>query len=159
MGLKSLCGQPWRPGQSQVARCKAATVVGRGRKKDNAHDAPHEDCTCGIYAVKTLHYFRSVGYDRYGIYGEVYLWGTVVEHELGWRAEFACPKNFVLPLDTLTFMLGAMQAQLDGLLAFGIPVFVADANGNIPLWTQHSGLNREALDFIVEIGKQYCLRP
>jgi len=162
LGLKSLCGATWRPGRSQVARCRASTVVGtlvgRGKAKDDAHDAPHDDCTCGIYAVKTFHHFRSAGYDKYGIYGEVYLWGTVVEHELGYRAQFAYPKNFVLLLDTLPFMLGAMQAQLGGLVAFGIPIFVADANRNIPLWTKHSGWNQEGLDYLVEVGKEYYLR-
>ena len=95
MGLKSLCGERWHPDQSLAARCRASTVVGRGKATDDVHDAPHENCTCGIYAVKTLHHFRSAGYERYGIHGEVYLWGTVVEHELGYRAQFAYPKTFV----------------------------------------------------------------
>ena len=28
MGLKSLCGERWHPGQSLAARCRASTVVG-----------------------------------------------------------------------------------------------------------------------------------
>src|SRR5205807_86852 len=32
---------------------------------------------------------------------EVCLWGTVVEHEIGWRAEYAYPKSLVLPLSLL----------------------------------------------------------
>jgi hypothetical protein len=39
-----------------------------------------------------------MGYQRYGICGEVYLWGRLVEHELGWRAQFAYPKTLFLPL-------------------------------------------------------------
>ena len=112
LGLKSLCGKSWHPGQVVAARCRASIVGGRGKAKDDLHDAPHEECTCGIYAAKTLHHFRSAGYDRYGIHGEVYLWGTVVEHELGYRAQFAYPKNFFLPPDMLPFTLGAMQARL-----------------------------------------------
>src|SRR5271169_449435 len=141
LGLRSLSGTLWRPGQPQVARCRASTVVGRSKANDDVHDAPHEDCTCGIYATKTLHYFRSAGYDRYGIYGEVYLWGTVVEHELGWRAQFAFPKNFVLPPDTLPFTLAGIQDRLRELFTYGIRIVVADFNGNILLWTKHSGLN------------------
>jgi len=35
---------------------------------------------------------------RGGIYGEVYLWGRVVEHPAGWRAQFAYPKTLKLPI-------------------------------------------------------------
>src|SRR5271170_1062040 len=83
LGLRSLSGTLWRPGQPQVARCRASTVagtlVGRAKAVDDTHDAPQPNCTCGIYAAKTLHHLRSAGYERYGIYGEVYLWGAVVE--------------------------------------------------------------------------------
>jgi hypothetical protein len=157
LGLKSLCGELWRPGQSLAARCRASAVVGRGRAKDDVHDAPDEGCTCGIYAAKTLDHFRSAGYERYGIHGEVYLWGTVVEHELGYRAQFAYPKNFVLPPDTLPSTLSAIQDRLRGLVAFGIRIFVADANGYIPLWTKHSGLNPAGLDYLIE--RSQVVRP
>ena len=97
-GLKSLCGGRWHPGQSLAARCRASAVVGpivgRSEAADD-HDAPQSNCTCGIYAVKTLHHFRGAGYEQFGIYGEVYLWGTVVEHELGWRAQFAYPRTCI----------------------------------------------------------------
>ena len=99
----------------------------------------------GIYAAKTFHDFRSAGYDRYGIHGEVCLWGTVVEHEFGYRAQFAYPKNFVLPLDTLPFSFSAIQAQLSELIAYSIPIFVSDANWNILLWTKRAGFNPAGL--------------
>jgi hypothetical protein len=157
-GLKSLCGERWHPSQSLAARCRASAVVGPvvGRSEAaDAHDAPQEKCTCGIYAVKTLHHFRSAGYERYGIHGEVYLWGTVVEHELGYRAQFAYPKNLYLPPDMLPFSLAEMQDRLLALTLYGCDIFVADDNGNIPLWTNHSRLNRAGLDYLIEIGTQY----
>jgi hypothetical protein len=157
-GLKSLCGERWRPNQSLAARCRASAILGRGKAKDGVHDAPHENCTCGIYAVKTLHHFRNAGYERYGIHGEVYLWGAVVEHEFGYRARFAYPKNFVLPPDTLPFTSAAIQARLQGLIAFGIHIFVGDANGNLALWTKHSGWNPTGLDYLIEIGKESYVR-
>jgi hypothetical protein len=43
------------------------------------------DCTCGVYAAKNIEHLRQLGYEGRGIRGEVHLWGTVVEHELGWR--------------------------------------------------------------------------
>jgi hypothetical protein len=48
------------------------------------NEAP-QNCTCGIYAAKTAaHWIPSCGS---GNCGEVYLWGTVIEHSLGWRAQ------------------------------------------------------------------------
>ena len=32
---------------------------------------------------------------------------------------------------------------------------MADANGNIPLWTKQTGLNPKGLDYLIEIGKDY----
>ncbi len=89
-GLKSLCGEPWHPGQPLAAGCRHAIsgrLAGRAEAMDDAHEAPQTGCTCGIYAAKTLHHLRSAGYEGYGICGEVHLWGTVMEH--GTRV--ACP--------------------------------------------------------------------
>ena len=157
-GLKSLCGERWHPNQSLAARCRASAVLGRDKATNDVHDSPYPHCTCGIYAVKTLDHFRSAGYERYGIHGEVYLWGTVVEHELGYRAQFAYPKNFVLPPDTLPFTLAAIQDRLRELVIYGLNIFVADDNGNIPLWTKQSGLNPTGLDYLIEIGKESYVR-
>jgi hypothetical protein len=44
------------------------------------------------------------------------------------------------------------------LVAYGIHIFVADANGNIPLWTKHSGLDPTGLDYLIEIGKESHVR-
>jgi len=144
-GLKSLCGKQWHPGQALEARCKASavigTIAGRTETANDTHDAPEANCTCGIYAAKTFDHFSSSGYERYGIHGEVYLWRKVVEHQLGYRAQFAYPKSLVIAPDILRFSSAPMQDRLRGLVAYGIDIFVADDNGNIPLWTKHSGLN------------------
>jgi hypothetical protein len=65
-----------------------------------------------VYASKSLEHLRTTGYARYGIHGEVNLWGTVVEHEQGWRAQFAYPKNLYLPLDILPFTLALERTRL-----------------------------------------------
>ena len=158
MGLKSLCGEQWHPAKSLAARCRASTVVGTIASRvegHDSHDAPQVNCTCGIYAVKTLHHFRSAGYERFGIYGEVYLWGTVVEHELGWRAQLAYPKNFFLSPDALPFTLAEIRSRLEMLTTYRIDIFVADPKGNIPLWAKESGCSPAGLDYLIERGKQY----
>ena len=88
-------------------------IVGCDKAKDDAHDAPQANCTCWVRCSQNDSTTSAAsGYERYGIHGEVYLWGTVVEHELGYRAQFAYPKNFVLPLKTpLLFTLAEIRAS------------------------------------------------
>jgi hypothetical protein len=159
--LKSLCGERWHPSQSLAARCRASavvgTIVGRSETADD-HDAPQANCTCGIYAVKTLHHFRSAGYERYGIHGEVYLWGTVVEHELEWRAQFAYPKNLYVPPDTLPFTLAEIRPRLQALTLYGSDIFVLGNGETISLWGESSGFDPAGLDYLIEIGKEYYVR-
>ncbi len=154
MGLKSLCGEQWHPAKSLAARCRAAAVVGRAEVVHDSHDAPQANCTCGIYAVKTLDHFRNAGYERFGICGEVFLWGKVVEHELGYRAQLAYPKNLFLSLDALPFTLAEIRSRLEMLTTYRIDIFVADPKGNIPLWAKESGYSPAGLDYLIERSKQ-----
>ena len=96
-GLNSLNGEQWLPDRPVEARCRVAPAARHVRVVDRADKVPDRNCTCGIYAAKNIEHLRQLGYADRGICGEVYLWGTVVEHALGWRAQFAYPKNLVLP--------------------------------------------------------------
>jgi hypothetical protein len=159
--LKSLCGQRWHPGLALAARCRAAAVVGNivGRTEgDDDHDATQANCTCGIHAVKSLEHLRNKRYDRYGIYGEVCLWGTVVEHEWGWRAQLAYPKNFFLSLDALPYTLSEIRSRLQALTLYGIDIFVLVDGASISLWSKRSDFDPAGLDYLIEIGKEHCVR-
>src|SRR6266481_1046762 len=95
--------------------CRATArvpIVGRAEAAHDAHEAPHSTCSCGVYATKNIEHLRQSGYERYGIHGEVYLWGTVIEHERGWRAQFAYPKNLFLSPDILPFTMAGIQSRL-----------------------------------------------
>lgn len=61
---------------------------------DDEHPSPSLHCSCGIYAMKEK--WGVPGYQSNPIAGEIYLWGTVIEHEKGWRAQFGYPKNLVV---------------------------------------------------------------
>ena len=97
--------QTWEPGLPAVAACA------------ERHAAPLEACTCGIHAARepapALPYLR--GRDEpetvARVLGRVALWGTVVEHEHGWRASHARPLELWLPpeLDGLAAPYGATQ--------------------------------------------------
>ena len=64
---------------------------------------PHLTCTCGIYAYKEkprlLHEIRNkmtppaIYSGLRLVYGEINLWGKIIEHEDGYRAQFGYPKR------------------------------------------------------------------
>lgn len=98
------------PCEKMVARCQAGA----------SHPAPQEFCTCGIHA-----YSKSVPLEPSAkpyAAGEVYLWGKVIVHEHGFRAQFAYPKR-------LYVIDGGPRANkiADALeLTYGVPCSVWD---------------------------------
>lgn len=99
-----------------------------------------------------------MGYASYSVCGEVYLWGTVVEHRLGWRAQFAYPKNLVLPLSLLPFTLAELNARLHALIAFGIDIFVPHNRESMRLWKHGQGYDGDGLDYIIGLRREHYLR-
>jgi hypothetical protein len=88
-GLRSLNGEVWFPGRALTAKCL---------KTD--HEPPADGCSCGVYAGKNYQHLQDISLStafESCVHGEVYLWGKVVEHDLGYRAQFAYPKSLVLP--------------------------------------------------------------
>ena len=138
-GLKSLNGIAWHPGEAFTAECKT----------QGCHETPQANCTCGIYASKSFDHLRRIGYTQDRIHGEVCLWGTVVEHEGGWRAQFAYPKNLVVPLPMVPFGMGSVESWLATLAAYGCDIYVLDENGKVPLWHKDSGVDAGGFDLLV----------
>ena len=161
-GLKSLCGERWKPGKSLAARCRASVVVGpiagRAEAVHDAHEPPQTNCTCGVYASKSLEQLLTTGYAKCGIHGEVYLWGTVVEHELGWRAQFAYPKTLFLPSDLIPSDTKEMESRLEALAAYGTDIFIVGGGQSIPLCRKGSGFDAAGLDYLIGKRTQYYAR-
>lgn len=86
------------------------------------HSAPSFDCTCGIYATKDMDsetLAEEAIFKPAIAYGRVSLWGRIVEHKHGYRAQFAYPLDLVLAGDD--------TALVDRLTtAYGIDVQLAD---------------------------------
>jgi len=150
------------------------------------HQAPQTECTCGIYAVKPAEQLYLEQLDRMssgGIFGEVYLWGTVVEHELGWRAQFAYPKNLILPFE-ITRRTGrriwpmiaelrpfeqisgwrragmiAEASHLQALLNYGVDLFIDNRKERIPLWKKGSGFESTGLDYMQKVASGLAEQP
>lgn len=87
------CVQPrfgaWMPGVNQ-AECHARHDE-MGYRQPLQHTSPHEVCMCGLHGWDSMDKV-----DKYTLrHGEEYVaaailgWGTVIEHTLGWRSQYA----------------------------------------------------------------------
>lgn len=72
------------------------------------HTAPGEDCACGLYAMKTVEALAKTLHYGPQIIGRVALWGEIIEHDDGYRAEYAYPQ--VLFYDDKAFTKSAALA-------------------------------------------------
>ncbi len=84
--LRPIAGsrRPWPPLRPARAACKRARF----------HSAPEWACTCGLHATRTPDLLRRTRDPA--VVGTVALWGRVIEHELGYRGEFAYPQRLRL---------------------------------------------------------------
>lgn len=96
---------PWKPYEPHVAICNHAESMGHV-KDGQWQDAPLWECDCGIHAHQTLKKAESriimerqglIGFSRCPdtaegrVWGELKLWGKVIVHEDGYRAQYAYP--------------------------------------------------------------------
>jgi hypothetical protein len=76
-------------------------------------DAPQVGCRCGIYAQPTrtdLDVIHSSP-DVLAIIGQVALWGRVVAHERGWRAQYAYPYSLIVASTTTAISRTSLQGH------------------------------------------------
>jgi hypothetical protein len=87
------------PREKIEAHCEQYSTIGTLvlRKDHSEQPAPHLTCMCGIYAYKEkprlLREIRNIYSGLRLVYGEINLWGKVIEHEDGYRAQFGYPKR------------------------------------------------------------------
>jgi hypothetical protein len=126
--LRPVAGRsrPWLPLKPAEAACK----VGR------MHAAPNVDCTCGLHGTHGLDILRRT--KSPSVLGRVALWGRVVEHELGYRAEFAYPQRLALICYLCFWRWGAARSVPDVVGWYG--------------WTHLVPLCREHLELSVRYG-------
>jgi len=82
-------GETWPPHEVVPAKCPPHG----GRE---GHAPPQPECTCGFYAVDGLDRLPTVMGRDVTVIGSVALWGRLIEHESGTRAEFAYPERLRL---------------------------------------------------------------
>jgi hypothetical protein len=110
--LHSLNHEVWSPRKPFKAGCKESL-----RRFGRHGVAPESSCRCGIYAIKGIEQILSLShFSLFGpVLGEVSLWGKIVVHDGGYRAQYAYPKS----LWVLGRMPDNLVSQLD---VYGVPV-------------------------------------
>jgi hypothetical protein len=84
--LRPVAGRsrPWRPMEPSEAACKHA----------RRHRSPHLTCSCGLHGTHDVETLRRTRCPA--VLGRVAFWGRVIEHELGYRAQFGYPQRLAL---------------------------------------------------------------
>lgn len=122
-GVTSLNGEVWKPKVTFEAKChyaddlrsmQAACSTPEAKKfwKGKSHHVPDCGCTCGMYAGSNMQHMIEIGYIGRGIHGEVHLWGRLMRHTLGWRAQYAYPEFFVVPVNMIPFRVDQAQERI-----------------------------------------------
>jgi hypothetical protein len=132
----------WRPNEADAARCFVSDHPG----------APWADCTCGYHAASSVDALMGAGVlgRAVAVLGVIAMWGSVIEHAHGARAEFAYPARFRL-VCTPCFRAGSIVD----------PVTVAAATPLVPLcgghWRSNGAGQLEAAAVEAELLATYAV--
>lgn len=171
-GITSLNGALWTPKVAFEATCpraddmrsmQAASGSEAAKKfwEKQAHHVPDADCTCGMYAGINMQHLIDISYTQRGIHGEVSLWGRLYRHTLGWRAQYAYPKLFVVPMNMIPLNMALAQERLKMLVEFDVDIWLqpdakAKVGGeSIPLWVRDYGYSQQGLSILIEKRKKW----
>ncbi len=144
--ITSLNNAPWMPKTAFEATTNIC---------NQDHPVPSPDCRCGMYAGINMQHLIDIGYIEHGLHGEVYLWGRLYRHTLGWRAQYAYPKNFVVPRNMLPFEMRQFQKHMEVLIAFDVDIYLQTEKNphvgqvNLPLWMKDYGYSQAGLDYVI----------
>ena len=88
----------WPARRRFEARCAGESRFGRRPLADAQHPSPSLACTCGIYASASLRDLTSStrALPALSVVGTASMWGRTIEHERGWRSEYAYPARLTL---------------------------------------------------------------
>jgi hypothetical protein len=124
----------WEPGRRLEADCLRGRALLARWRGEEPHPAPHPACSCGIYALRrpdeapdALDPHADLGrrvVQR--VFGQVRLWGAVVESDRGWRARYAYPSRLLVPSHDLDGRPAPAGDVIGGLRVYRVPVELLD---------------------------------
>jgi hypothetical protein len=171
-GVTSLNGALWTPKVAFEATChyagdlrsiRAAAIgsVAEEFWESKSHQVADPGCTCGMYAGINMQHMIDINYIQRGIHGEVSLWGRLYRHTLGWRAQFAYPKFFIVPANMIPFNMTLAQERLAALIKFDVDIYLQPdkearaGQKRIPLWIRDYGYSQQGISFLIEKRKKW----
>jgi hypothetical protein len=166
-GVTSLNGALWTPKVAFEATChyagdlrsmRAAAIGSAAAEfwESKSHQVPDPSCSCGMYAGINMQHLFDISYIQRGIHGEVSLWGRLYRHTLGWRAQFAYPKFFVVPTNMIPFRFDEAQKRLAKLVEFDVDIYLQPereacaGQERIPLWIRDYCYSQQGISFLIE---------
>jgi hypothetical protein len=143
------------PREKIEAHCEQYSTIGTLvlRKDHSEQQAPHLTCMCGIYAYKEkpilLREIRDSCSGLRLVYGEINLWGKVIEHEDGYRAQFGYPKRLwcTPAIEPLAGWIGYV---------YGVPCEVMPSGDGQAFWNEEIKSPRWTPDPKTIITKYAC---
>jgi hypothetical protein len=170
-GITSLNNAVWKPKVAFEATCRhyddlrsmqaACLEESSVFWQKQSHLVPDPSCTCGMYAGINMQHLIDIGYIQHGIHGEVHLWGRLYKHTLGWRAQFAYPKNFIVPANMIPIKVEEAKRRLDVLTEFEVEIYLQTeveaqvGQETLPLWLPDYGYSQQGLSWLVERGGKW----
>jgi hypothetical protein len=109
-----------------------------------------------MYAGINMQHLIDINYIQRGIHGEVSLWGRLMRHTLGWRAQYAYPKFFIVPANMIPFRFGEAHERLKTLVEFDVDIYLQPEREarvrqeRIPLWVRDYGYSQQGISFLIE---------
>lgn len=168
--VKSLNGAVWTPRQAMAATCpNNASLTDDVEWNDileewerHMHVPPVESCSCGIYAGKNFEHLVEINYANFGIHGEVSLWGKLMECTLGYRAQFAYPRYFVVPPAMVCGAMSTIEFRIQTLASFEVPIYLGEPgevtkeSKKLLLHTPGVGYSEEGIQYVLsDVQKSY----
>ena len=126
LALYSRNGALWPKYEHMRGICHPGQV-GKGYERATRfrHDAPDDDCSCGIYAFDNLTHEDMQTNAQ--VYGEINMWGKVLLCETGFRAEYAYPKTLFVVNEASPKTAEWIAETLEG--EYGVPTHVVATRG------------------------------
>lgn len=95
--LQSVNRDLWPPNEALKAECLFHSIAG-GRHP--GEKVPAFDCHCGFWAFSDPELASGLPANGFAratkVFGVIEAWGQIIEHDLGFRAEFAIPRAVVV---------------------------------------------------------------
>jgi hypothetical protein len=125
-------------GRTQLARCTASP------RRHDPEDAPRRDCLCGLYVydgTRAADDWYELACDASAVWAIVTLWGRVIEHRAGWRAEQVRIEQLVCS-PTVEPIVGLLAES------WNVPLLVVAADSD--LWRGYQAHWRRIVELVEE---------